>query len=86
MNTLNTSPGEACAIRAAVSAGEKHGYGNMIDRLRKAWCLKLHESGLSWSAAAGGALMNKLQIRRIVEAAENDEAELMRSLKEYTGQ
>lgn len=34
-------PGEDAAVQAALAAGAKYGYGNLIAHLKRAWAMKL---------------------------------------------
>lgn len=43
MKTITWQPGELKAVRTVCELGEKHGFGNLIDRLYVAWGLYLHE-------------------------------------------
>lgn len=76
---------EEKAIQMVVNAGQQHGFGNMITRLRYAWVLKLKASGCSWRSAALGALCSREQVRFIETAAEKDEAAFVDFMKSYTG-
>lgn len=81
MMPARTFPNEATAVSTVVAAGEQYGFGNMIWRLKMAWVLALHESGMSWEAAALGALLGDSEAQRIVALAEKDEALLIQQLK-----
>lgn len=76
--------GEQEAIKQVVKAGAAYGYGNMIDRLKIAWLLKLKESlNCSWKTACLGAGLDSERTDRIIKAANNYEAALIIELKEY---
>ena len=76
--------GEREAIQGAIKSAEKFGYGNLIDRLRMAWVLKLLKDYPDWGIkqCCSGALMtDQTRINQCVKIHRQD---LIDGLKEYT--
>lgn len=71
------------AVRSCVSIGRRHGFGNMIDRLRMAWALHLiEESGLSVKSACMGALMSVVKVKMYSKLSEEA---FKKQAREYIG-
>ena len=79
------SNGELRVVAEVVEYGRQWGYGNMIHRLRIAWVLDLRKSGLSWETACLAAGLEKNTTAGILKSAKEDERNLIKSLREYTG-
>lgn len=74
-------PGERDAIRQVIEAGKQYGFGNMIDRLRFAWAIRLIEDhDMSVEAACAGAWMNKDETIRLGKMGRD---EFLKQAKEH---
>lgn len=79
MDFLNDSEHEA--VRRVVDAGQQFGYGNMIDRLKIAWALMLHEQwGMSLPDAFRGAGLDPERAER-----PGTDAAKVQWMKQYIG-
>ena len=76
---------EIGSVRTVVSCGASYGYGNMILRLKIAWMLDLHGSGLGWEGAMLGALLSKVERRRFLTWAKTDEAGFVTEMNSLIG-
>lgn len=77
-------PGEMDAVRECVKHGEQFGFGNMIDRLKIAWALKLMDhpdfpSGIESAFQAAG-----LESERATRPG--DPSKKMKWMREYIGE
>ena len=77
--------GEKSAVQAVVKLGEAYGYGNMIWRLRLAWMLKLHESGLCWESSALGALMTRSEVSGVLKQVRKNEEKFIQAVRADIG-
>jgi len=51
-------PGEREAVEQVLALGDQYGYGNLINRLKCAWTLRLMKSGMTQKSALGGAMLS----------------------------
>ena len=60
-------PGERDAMQVCIGLADEYGYGNLIDRLRAAWAVRLMESNSTVSVltACSGALMDRPHANRM---------------------
>jgi hypothetical protein len=83
MNFLNVSEKEA--VNTCIALGDQWGYGNLIDRLQKAWALKnLRFNSFTVKDACYAAHMSEAKVNQLMRNRPSRE-DFIKYLEECTG-